>query len=93
MGRVRAHIGDSHLKRRVPSRGAQIPPQLAGVLHHPGIDKDLDVALVVNPGLEHLRSPVRGIPSKTERRKLRSPVSTPCQNGDDVERASMWGKK
>jgi len=48
MGRVRTHVGDSHLKRRIPSRGTQIPPQLAGVLHHPGIDKDLDVALVVN---------------------------------------------
>src|SRR5712691_7840993 len=37
--------------------------------------------------------PVRGSSSKTARRYDLSPVFSPCQKGEEVDKAKRWGKK
>src|ERR1700738_3407116 len=51
---VRADVRDPQLESWVLQRGADDPPDVAGILDHAGCNKGVDVVLVLRERLEHL---------------------------------------
>ena len=91
---ARRDVADPRLQRREAVGGADVPPDLGGVLDHPDIDEGRDGAFVYPPSFRMRGGrPVRGRLSKTEEAVAARPVSMPCQNGEEVESASRCGTK
>src|SRR6185503_17303594 len=85
-------VRDPELERRKAGRRPQVPPYLRRVLDHSRSNEWRKCRAVIVPALEPLGDATarRGI---VDGRSIRfRPVFSPCQNGDEVDRASSRGK-